>query len=500
MALLRVMKKHLHKIPNLGHPAFSFAVASIILAYAPVVWLLNSWRDPSYQSTGIVYAFLAVFLVGWSASSKNQQTILHGRTGAVALLAVSAITRLASQLMAINILGGVALALDVFAIASLLGLSSRVRPVSAFWVSVLFLFSLPFERIAQRILGYPMQEISAFGSCQILSSFFEDLICAGVRLQVQGRDVLVDLPCSGTQSLMLGMAVFVTLSALYQPRLQTALAWGLATIALSIAGNAVRISVLAAGIVNQDYTGIDVMAQPTHDIVGYATIVLSLFPLFGFYRPNRAANIKHSTLRMPFCFPRARRWLTRLISVGFVTLALLIVFLPRNAIDVSRSIPNIALPQVLSGSPKQTRKLESVENAYFQQYGGTAQKAVYGPMALTLVQTTSPLRHLHSPSDCLRGLGYKVTFVGSQFEPAPTAIYWAEADDGSKWRVAVTFVSNSGYVTSNVAEAIWHWLKFPNSEWSSVQRITPWHLDDDTRQSYENAVAAALDLPFSTNH
>ncbi len=116
-------------------------------------------------------------------------------------------------------------------------------------------------------------------------------------------------------------------------------------------------------------------------------------------------------------------------------------------------------------------------------------------MALTVVQTTSPIRHLHSPSDCLRGLGYAVEFVGSQFDPTPTAIYRATAKDGSAWRVAVTFISDQGSATSNVAEAIWHWLKNPGSEWLSVQRITPWLLDDPTRQSYELAAIAALDLP-----
>ena len=469
----------------------------MVLAYDPVLWLVNSWQDPSYQSTGMVYAFLVLYLLGWSVSSQKNEHSNQARYNALLLLAVATLIRLASQLMAINILGGVALALDTFAIACLLGLSSRTRPVSPFWISILFLFSLPFERIAQRILGYPMQEISAFGSCQLLDVFFDDLVCTGIRLQVQGKDVLVDLPCSGTQSLMLCMAVYVTLNAFYRPGILQAVYWGAVTIILAIIGNAIRISLLAAGIVHQDITGINVMEQPMHGIIGYATISLSLIPLFWFYQPSEKLKIGQTYKALQFSLPKLKKWQVNLASISFVALSAVIITLPRQALDVSRKVPVQELPQVLSSSLKQVLELEPIEKAYFRQYGGTAQKAAYGPMAITLVQTTSPLRHLHSPDDCLRGLGYEVTFIGSQFEPTPSAIYRAEGPDGIKWRVSVTFVSDTGYATSNVAEAIWHWLKFPNSEWNSVQRITPWHLDDAIRETYETAVIAALDLTTS---
>ncbi len=474
-----------------------FAIASIILAYEPAFWLVNSWQDPSYQSMGMIYALLVLCLVVWSIRSGDKEKSCQSQFNALFLLVVAALIRLASQILAINILGGIALALDVFAIACLLGLSSKTRPVSPLWVAILFLFSLPFERIAQRILGYPMQEVSAFGSCQFLDVFFDDLVCNGIRLQVQGKDVLVDLPCSGTQSLMLCMAVYVTLNALYRPGFLQAACWGIATIILAITGNTIRISLLAAGIVHQETTGINMMDQPMHDVIGYVTIAISLVPLFWFYKPVAKYNNRQISKAIQFSLPKLKQWQVNLVSTGFIALAAVIILLPRQALDVSRKIPVRELPHVLSNSSKQALELAPMEKAYFSQYGGTAQKAAYGPMAVTLVQTTSPLRHLHSPDDCLRGLGYEIDFVGTQFEPTPSAIYRAVGREGTKWRVSVTFVSSSGYATANVAEAIWHWLKFPNSEWNSVQRITPWQLDDSTREIYETAVIAALDLPTS---
>ncbi len=339
------MKHRAHTGLRLNIPAIGFAIASLILACAPIVWLINTWQDPSYQSTGAVYALFVIALIAWSASSKKTGSKSRPQIGAVVLLVLSALLRLASQVLAINILGGIALALDVFAVVSLLGLAQRARPLSALWVSVLFLFSLPFERIAQRVLGFPMQEISAFGSCKMLGVIFDDLNCFGLRLQVRGQDVLVDLPCSGTQSLMLSLAVFVGLSALYRPRLFQAAIWGVATIALSIIGNALRITLLAIGIVNQHQTGIDVMAWPGHDLVGYGTIALTLFPLFWCYRSDRQPGGRACVTRLPQVVPRLRGWTAALASTGFVALALTIVMLPRQAVDVSRHLASLELPQ-----------------------------------------------------------------------------------------------------------------------------------------------------------
>jgi exosortase/archaeosortase family protein len=472
-----------------------FALASVLLAYEPVRWLIRTWADPSYQSSGLIYVAGVILLVTWSATSRRLESCDTSKTHALMLLICAAALRLFSQVASINIIGGMALALDVFALLTWFGLAYRERAVSPFWVSVLFLFALPFERVAQRILGYPLQELSAFGACQILSPFFNDLACAGVRLKVAGNDVLVDLPCSGTVSLMLCLAAVVALNALFRPRFLRACGMIGLTLALSVLGNALRIALLATGIVFEDSTGIDVMAQPAHDLIGYATLLLSLAPVVWLSgtrpqtkaqkaRPNRpptgvAAQNRHRSLPA--------------LAVGFFACALLIISLPRQALDVSHKMTGLSLPLSLNGEVGTPVPLTDIESSYFEQFGGTAQKAMYGPLALTLVQTTSPLRHLHAPDDCLRGLGYAVTFLGTRFDPVPTALYRAEDASGRAWHVSVTFSAADGTTTSNVAEAIWHWLKHPDVAWQSVQRITPWSMDDTLRGQFEAAAMAALE-------
>ncbi len=473
--------------------AWGFAVASIILAIEPARWLVHTWREPSYASSGWIYLAVGAALVLWSVTSPRTDTESRAHVSVVLILLVAAGLRLVSQVAAINIVGGMALALDVFALLTWFGLGARKRALLPFWMAVLFLFTLPFERVAQRVLGYPMQEVSAFGACHLLSPFFPDLVCEGVRLRVGGQDVLVDLPCSGSASLMLALATVTVLNALFRPRLTRAAMLIALTIVLAIVANALRIALLAVGLVVEPATGLDVMAAPAHDLIGTATLILALAPLVWLAgKTSRPAETAPRPGSRPAWLQSGRG--VPFLSAGFVILALVIVALPRQALDVSRTLAPVALPSALDGAIRRSEPLSAIERAYFETFGGTAQKAKYGPMGMTIVQTTSPLRHLHGPDECLRGLGYTVTFVGTRFEPVPTAIYKAEDREGRAWKVAVTFTATDGFATSNVAEAIWQWMRQPGTEWRSVQRITPWTLNDRTRDRLERAAIAALDL------
>jgi exosortase/archaeosortase family protein len=502
------------RLPTAFSPAAAgFAVASGVLAYEPVHWLVGTWLDPSYPTSGSVYLIALSGLLLWSLTSPVAETgakVWAGerhRRGAIALLLASAAIRLAGQVLAVNVVGGVALGLDVFALAVLLRTGERARPVTAIWLAALFLFTLPVERIFQRIAGYPLQSLSADLSCGVLGLFFNELSCSGVRLQLAGQDVLVDLPCSGTAGLMLSLAFVTILHALYRPRLMTAVLWTAAALASAIIGNALRISLLAVGLgYPESVFGLNVMAEPVHSLIGYLTLGLSLAPVFLFYRPTA---VPRSAMASRILAGRGQSvdrrvadlqksgWLRGATALGFLGLALVIVNLPRQALDVSARVTIRTLPAVIGGEAGVAEPLLPVEQAYLTQYGGHAEKQRYGPLALTLVQTSSPLRHLHAPDDCLRGLGYRVEFLGTRMAPVPTALYRASSAEGRQWRVAVSFVSDRGHITNNIAEAIWLWLREPKTAWSSIQRITPWQMPETERKGLEASVAAALDLPKS---
>ena len=458
-------------------------VASVLLAVEPVRWLVNSWHDPSYQSHGALYSLVLLgLLVSSLASSAAAGPVRTGRVFALFLLAAG--LRLLGQVLAINILSALALAVDVYALAVFLGVERRRFALSPFWLAVFFLFALPLGPILQRVAGYPLQMVSADVACQMLSPAFADLICEGVRLRVNGADVLVDLPCSGASGLLLMISLWAFLNVLYRPGLWQA-GVGLLSITLfALLGNALRISLLAGGLA----LGFDTMAELPHTVIGLVTLALSAGLSLALYRPKACQSVvRGAAWQLP-------RWAQGPAVVCAIGAALVIVNLPKQPIDVSAPVQAAVLPAQLNGARAVPVALSPTEAFYFTAYGGTAQKVQYGPLGLNLVRTSSPLRHLHAPETCLRGLGFDVQFKGTTFDPIATSIYEATGPDGQVWTVAVSFVSEDNHVTAGVGEAVWHWLSGASRNWQSVQRITPATLSEPERRSYDLAVLAALDL------
>ncbi|MEH6524109.1 exosortase T [Sulfitobacter sp.] len=460
------------------------AVASALLAIEPIGWLVTSWRDPSYQSYGAVYCIAILGLVGFSLNS----SLPNGSSTAARvfiLFLVAAAIRLAGQLLAINVLSALALSLDVFALVTILQLDRRKLALSPTWMAIFFVFALPLGPILQRVAGFPLQMVSADLACQMMSPIFSDLICEGVRLRINGVDVMVDLPCSGASGLLLLVSLWVFLNILFRPSLLPALIGGAIIVGLSIVGNALRISLLAGGL----GLGIDTMEPTLHNVIGLLALMVSAVPIFAFYRP-KAKPLRVSKSR-PLTLPKA---LHLPVIIAALLAAFAIVNAPKRPIDLSAPVAAASLPMQLLGNRAVPIALSTTEQRYFTAYGGTAQKVQYGPMGLNVVRTTSPLRHLHSPETCLLGMGYSVKFMGTRYDPLPSSIYEATGPDGQVWIVAVSFVSDDGQQTPSVGEAVWSWLNGSSRSWQSIQRITPKSLSNNDRISFENAALAALDL------
>ncbi|MFV0361364.1 exosortase T [Tropicimonas sp.] len=462
-----------------------FAAASATLAWHPVLWLANSWTDAAYDSSGFVFAIAIVALVLRSLASGPARP---GGSGALVCLLLSAAgLRFLSQTLAINIVGGAALAVDVAALALLARVDRRPLALSPLWLAVLFLFSLPLEAVLERLLGFPLQMISARLSCGLLGLIHDGTSCEGIRIGIAGQDVLVDLPCAGAAGLMLLMAFLAGLNAVQRPAPATALLRGVIALGLAVAGNSLRIALLAMGLVH----GFDVMAEPAHSLIGLATLALAAAPLAFLGRPHPGSATRAGS--PSWHLPAALHLPGGLACLG---LALWIVTQPARPVDISHPVAPAPLPASLGGHAGVPVALSRLEERYFRAYGGAAAKVQYGPFGINRVQTTSPLRHLHSPEDCLRGLGYRVAFLGTRHAGAPSSVYRATAPDGRTWQVAVTYVAPDGRMVPSVAEAVWLWLGGRSGTWTSLQRITPAGLDAPARGAMEAAIFAALDIPI----
>ena len=57
-----------------------FVVALSILALEPILWLVRTWRDPSYDSQGFLIFLIATGLFVWSVTSERlSRDVAHGR-------------------------------------------------------------------------------------------------------------------------------------------------------------------------------------------------------------------------------------------------------------------------------------------------------------------------------------------------------------------------------------------------------------------------------------
>jgi len=488
-------------------PGLVFAIAAGVLAYEPVRWLVQTWQDPAYDSKGFLIFVACAGLFLWSVTSPRNLTRPDNTRWALILLTATALIRLTGQVFAVNIIGALALVIDVYALATLAGVQHRERPISPGWLAVCFLFALPLERVMQHTVGFGLQSLSAASACLILGGLFDNVSCHGVRILINQKDVLVDLPCSGARTLLLLQLFYTACMTVCRPNLASGLFGFCVTLFSSLWINIFRIMALAVGIAYPEIVfGMDVMAEPGHSLLRLMALALGCLPILFWARltedTSKTRNsISNSTPGEPITRAKAIGFVFHKLkthpgamALSFLIVAATIVSLPRTPIDVAKPNIKISLPLMIDNHAGIPSPLLPKEKIYFTQYGGAAAKASYGNNGLLLIQTSSPLRHLHSPDECLRGLGFEVQHVGISYETIPTAVYKATTAEGQSYRIAVSFISDRGHLTSNVSEAVWRWMQEPGSAWSAVQRISPWEQDASITRRWDQAVLAALDI------
>ncbi|MGI9332958.1 MAG: exosortase T [Gammaproteobacteria bacterium] len=488
--------------PTAKRPALDTTYTALILlgaallALEPARWLFVTWTDPAYGSHGLWLGLAVAVLIAWSVSSPRARPAAPGRRRGLGLLAASAAVRLGGQLLGVNVLSALTLAVDCYAIGLLLGLDERRRAVSPAWLAALLALSLPLERVLQRVIGFPLQTIAADGACALLRLGPAGVECEGLRILLAGQDLLVDLPCSGARGLLLLGTLYIGLAAVTRPRPGAALAGALLTLLAAFAANVLRIIVLALGLANPAWLGgASVMAAPWHELIGLVCLAAGAVPVLGWALrlPGRSPAQHQPRLRRRSIGKRASP-LRVILGCVFVAAAALITKLPASPVDVARAQSEPELPAYLAGDFRKPSALTPQEHDYFTRYGGGAVRATYGEHSLLIVQTSAPLRHLHAPDECLRGQGHEVRYVGRASGPVPTALYRSTDTDGHTWRVAVSFVSDRGQRTASVGHAVWLWLEDRNTTWTMVQRISAWDVSASSLVRFDAHVARALDL------
>ncbi|MGF1526510.1 MAG: exosortase T [Candidatus Competibacterales bacterium] len=487
-------------------PLLLTVAAAALLGFEPLVWLIHTWLDPAYASTGFPVALLTAGLLAASLLSGPPRGRPRPWWG---WLALAVALRGLGQGLGVNTLAAGTLIIDLYVLALATGVDRRPLALAPGFLALLFALSLPLERILQRLVGFGLQQLAADGACWSLGWFLPDLHCHGVIIALEGQNLVVDLPCSGSQALVMLLVIFAVLGARQRPTLPMA-ALGLA-IALGAAwvSNVVRICAIALALAFD--TGLDPLAAPWHDVLGLATLLLGAVPLWLWARRVEPAVPVSPVPPVPSVPPGAplqpgqpdpQTPSSRCTALWGKPLGLLlaalgiVLLLPTRPVDVARPGVPPVLPHSLAALPGAFLPLTPLEQTYFTRYGGAAARAVYGPFALMAVHTQAPLRHLHAPDECLRGSGHRVSYQGLSHEPLPSAVYKTTDPQGRTFRIAVTFIADDGRTATSVAEAVWHWLAEPTVGWTQLQRISPWETDpylQAHRRDFEWAVARAFD-------
>lgn len=58
----------------LSNPRLLFAIGIGLLALHPLIWLINTWINPAYQSNGFFVLLLVVGLFLWSVTSSRDNS------------------------------------------------------------------------------------------------------------------------------------------------------------------------------------------------------------------------------------------------------------------------------------------------------------------------------------------------------------------------------------------------------------------------------------------
>lgn len=497
------------RAPQLGAPTTALLISLpgwLVLVIEPIAWLWTTWSDPSYQSDGHWTAVALLLLVLRSLASGPPGPAPHARRIVLALVLATGLLRIAGVVLAIRILGGLALVADVAALAVWLRLDRRPWSLHLGWFTALAAFALPIENGIQRIAAHPLQLAATASAEALLGPWFANLTRHGTVLSLPDLTLGVDVPCSGAHGLWLLLAV-ATFCLTRREADARGLAWvAIATACGAFAGNTLRVVFLFVGM----SWNWPVREGPLHEAIGALTLAVALAGVVwacGRLPPRTGRGVACAAQRLPdttmpgALTPGALTW----IAAGIVSIcALLSLVSPATPADRSPAVaPDIALPARLGSFVGRPASISQLERRYFSLYGGNVEKRSYhsaaeGDWSVVRVRTQSPLRHLHGPDRCLLGAGHQVTRLGVLTGTVPSVAYRSVAPDGRAWRVEASFVSDEGEWASGVPEVVWRWLQRPSVAWSLIERISPWQTCDHDRsacQRFDAALFAALDLP-----
>lgn len=291
---------------------------------------------------------------------------------------------------------------------AVLALRRHRAPVAA-WFG-LGILALPLMSSLQFFAGYPLRIVTAEISMHLLRLGGIAVTRDGSTLDLAGRLVMVDAPCSGIQ--MAWSAYFTACTAAAWLRLpdrcflQRLLPLG----AIVLAGNVVRNSVLVL-----KESGILPMPAWTHEGIGllvFAGVCVLVLRLMA-----RPCHAEETSGAIPVAVTNPRRLMLCLLGSGFALAAALPLAIPKQTTEQPAAAESMAWPESLNGRMLRPLPLSAVEQRFAAQFPGAIARFSDGVSTITLRHVTRATRKLHPAADCYRGLGYAISHPGLVSRP-----------------------------------------------------------------------------------
>lgn len=284
-------------------------------------------------------------------------------------------------------------------ISGLLAVRASRQPVLA-WLG-LGLLALPIISSLQFFAGFPLRLVTAEASRWLLQGLGFEVLRQGTALELGGRLVMVDAPCSGIQ--MAWVAYFTACA--------TAAWLGLSDRRFLARLPLLGLIVLGGNILRNTLLVLKESGQVDgpawlHEAIGLLVFIAVCALVLGYMAaaaplpaqepaPSRAGRASH--------LPRATG---AMLVLGFVALGLSPLLQAPQPPAPAQAY--IEWPHSFAGRPLRPLALSAVEQRFAEQFPGAIARFTDGAQVLSLRHVTAATRKLHPAADCYRGLGYGI--------------------------------------------------------------------------------------------
>lgn len=375
-----------------GLPAWVWLALPALALWPLWLWSLQRMSDGSDDPLGVV-ALAALLVLLWRERRQLRTPRLAGLifcllAGAAAVLSAGQLPMLLRAVLAI---------LALF--AALLSLRAPGQPLLA-WLG-LGLLALPILASLQFFAGYPLRVLTAEASLWILRAAGMQVQRQGSALDVAGRLVMVDAPCSGIQ--MAWMAYFTACVTAAWLRLDDRrLLRRLPLLGvLVLAGNVVRNSLLV--VLETGPLAGSVWLHEGIGLLVFASVCALVL------RCVAGAADAPGEIPAPIAAPRTPLLgIQQALLVGaFAVLGSWPLLAPQQA-EQPPSQRFVEWPARLDGELLQPLALSAVEQRFAADFPGVIARFQTHSRVVVLREVERPTRKLHPAADCYRGLGYRI--------------------------------------------------------------------------------------------